>query len=57
MCLDIATRWVKAYPAKTKTAEETKVALRHFMGTVDPKRIYSDNSQEIKKACQLLKVA
>ena len=55
VCLDIATRWMRAYPSKDKTADSTKFALRHFMGQEEPKRVYSDNSLEIKKAIQTLK--
>jgi len=41
--LDKATRWMQAYPAPSKSAEQTKMALQRFMGPgKKPDYIYTD---------------
>ena len=50
---DLATQWIKAYPCKTKTSQETQRSLQKFL---EPDRnskvIYTDNSVEFGKACE-----
>ena len=49
---DLATRWIQAYPCKTKTSQETQRSLQKFLGPDrKPKVIYTDNSLEFSKAC------
>ena len=46
---------MQAYAAKQKSAEETKKASqRYFEPNQEPQHVYSDNSKEIKKACESL---
>ena len=51
-------RWsmyVSAIPASEKSSECTRKALQHFFGPgIKPKILYSDCSQELKKACKYL---
>ena len=50
--LDRYTQFLQAYAAKQKSAEETKKAFqRYFEPNQEPTHVYSDNSKEIKKAC------
>jgi hypothetical protein len=45
------TKWIKGYPAPTKSAEETKKAFLRFLGTdIKAKYVYTDNSLEFEKA-------
>ena len=50
---DLATQWIRAYPCKTKTSQETQRSLQKFL---EPHRkakvIYTDNSLEFGKACE-----
>ena len=53
--LDKATQWLQAYGAPTKSAADTKVAFRRFLGPqVIPKHVYTDNSEEFRVALQEL---
>ena len=57
--LDIATYWLQAYADPRKTAEATISALQEFYGPEIEdicKHIYSDNSAEIRAACDYLKL-
>jgi len=50
---DRATRWIQSYPARTKSAEQTGMALQRFMGPGNkPKYIYTDGCQEFEKAAK-----
>ena len=50
---DLATRWIQAYPCKTKTSQETQRSLQKFLEPErKPKVIYTDNSLEFGKACE-----
>ena len=52
---DRATRWIQAYPAPSKNAEQTGMALQRFMGPGNkPKYIYTDGSHEFEKAAKEL---
>ena len=50
---DLATQWIRSYPCKTKTSQETQRSLQKFL---EPswklKVIYTDNSLEFGKACE-----
>lgn len=53
--LHMYSRWLQAYPAIEKSARETRKSIVRFLGPqVAPKYIYSENSEEIKKAIQEL---
>ena len=50
---DLATRWIQAYPCKTKTSQETQRSLQKFLEPErKPKVIYTYNSLEFGKACE-----
>ena len=50
---DLATRWIKSYPCKTKTSQETHKSLMKFLEpTRTPKVIHTDNSLEFGKSCE-----
>ena len=48
--LDRATQWVDCFPCLTKGTDDTREALQQFIGLTPAKCVYSDNSQEIRKA-------
>ena len=50
--MDRATGWIQAFPAKSKSAGETKRAFMKFLGDVKPKKIYTDGSGEFKAALE-----
>ena len=57
--LDIHSKWLQSYQAKTNSSEETKKAIVRFLGPsssglLEPSYIYSDNSQEIATAIKEL---
>ena len=53
--LDRATYWLQAYPDKSKSAQATKYALQRFLGPQQKaEHVYSDNSHEIRIACEEL---
>ena len=52
--LDRGTGWLMAYPAKHKSAAETKKAFMQFLGQATPDRVYTDGSQEFKSALEEL---
>jgi hypothetical protein len=52
--LDRATRFMGAYPAVTNSTGTTVAGLQSFHSTVIPGPIYSDNSGELRKACDVL---
>ena len=47
---DIYSGLKHVYPARTKDADETTTAIRHFIGDRGARRLYSDNSGEIGTA-------
>ena len=47
--LDRGTGWLQAFPAKAKSAAETKKAFMRFTNET-PKRVYTDGSHEFKAA-------
>ena len=50
---DSATQWLRSYPCKTKTSQETTKNLVNFLEpTRKPKVIYTDNSLEFGKSCE-----
>ena len=50
---DLATQWIRSYPCKTKTSQETQRSLQKFLEPDrKPKVIYTDNSMEFGKACE-----
>ena len=52
---DLATLWIQSYPCKTKTSQETQRSLQKFLEPErKPKVIYTDNSLEFGKACEVL---
>ena len=48
---DVYSGWIWCYPMMGRTLDNTEEALRDFAGGYRIKRIYSDNSGEIKGAC------
>ena len=44
------TKWIGAYPAPRKTAEESMRALQHFVGKEKVSLLYTDGSGELEKA-------
>ena len=51
---DVATQCFQSYPCKTKTSQETERSLRKFLEpTRKPKVIYTDNSLEFGKSCEV----
>jgi hypothetical protein len=52
--LDRATRFMGGYPAVTNSTQTTVSGLQSFYSTIVPKLIYSDNSGELRKACDVL---
>ena len=54
--MDTFTDLCDLVPSKGKTAEEAAVALRYFVGERDMKFLYSDNSLELKRAAEILRV-
>ena len=50
---DLTTQWIRAYPCKTKTSQETQRSLQKIL-ELDrkPQVIYTDNSLEFGKACE-----
>jgi hypothetical protein len=52
--LDRATRFMGAYPAVTNSTQTTVAGLQSFYSTAVPKLIHSDNSGELRKACDVL---
>ena len=52
---DLATQWLQSYLCKTKTSQETQKSLTKFLEpTRNPKNIYTDNSLEFGKSCEVL---
>ena len=50
---DLATKWMQAYPCRTKTSQQTQRSLQKFLEPErNPKVIYTDNSLEFGKACE-----
>ena len=50
---DLATQWIKSYPCKTKTSQETQRSLQKFLEPErKPKVIDTDYSLEFGKACE-----
>ena len=50
---DLATQWMKLYPCKTKTSQETRRSLQKFLEpNRKPKFIYTDSSLEFGKASE-----
>ena len=55
---DLATQWIRSYPCKTKTSQETQKSLQKFLEpNRKPKVIYTDNSLELGKACEYVSLA
>ena len=51
---DLVTQWIQSYPCKTKTSQETQRSLQKFLEpNRKPKVIYTDNSLEFGKACEI----
>ena len=51
--LDLATQWIKSYPCKTQTSQETEKSLQKILEpTWKPTVTYTDNSLEFGKACE-----
>ena len=52
---DLATPMIQSCPCKTKTSQETQRSLQKFLEpTRKPKVIYTDNSLEFGKACEIV---
>ena len=52
---DLATQWIQPDPCKNKTSHETQRSLQKFLEPErKPKVIYTDNSLEFGKACEVL---
>ena len=51
---DRGTQWLEAKPCPSKDAQTSKMALRDFAGSTEPKLFYSDNSGELKEAAKSL---
>ena len=50
---DLATQWIRSYPCKTNTSQETERSFqKFFQPDRKPEVIYSDNSLEFGKACE-----
>ena len=53
--LDRGTGWIRSYPAKQHTANETFIALQDFAGPREPvKLLYTDGAPEYKEAAEKL---
>ena len=53
--LDRFTRWLQAYAAKTKSAEECETFFKRFLGPqCKPEHVYTDNSKEFLSALEAL---
>ena len=50
LCLDRVTQWIDCVPCVTKDTGDTIDALQQLIGLPSAKRVYSDNSNEIRKA-------
>ena len=49
----LATQWLRTYPCKTKTSQETeRSSQKFFEPTKKTKVVYTDNSWELGKACE-----
>ena len=51
---DMYSKLIWCYPMKARTADNTEDALRDFAGGYRIKRVYADNSGEIRGACRAL---
>ncbi len=52
---DRATRWLECHPRASKTAEDAKAALQHFVGPTDKvSLLYCDNASELLGAAHSL---
>ena len=52
---DLATQWIKSYPCKSISSQETQKNPMKFLGpTTKPKVMYTDNSLEFGKSCEEL---
>ena len=51
---DRGTGWTMAYPARSKTAEEIKVAVQDLVGAEKVKLWYSDGAPELHAVCREL---
>ena len=49
----LATQWIRTYPCRTKTSQETeRSSQKFFEPTKKTKVVYTDNSWELGKACE-----
>ena len=52
---DLATQKIQSYPCKTKSSHETENSLLKFLEPSQaPKVVYTDNSMEFGRACEVL---
>ena len=52
---DLTTQWNQYYPCTTETSHETETSLLKFLDPSQaPKVVFSDNSMEFGKACEVL---
>ena len=52
---DLATQWIQSHPCKTKSSRETEKSLSKFLEPSHrPKVVYTDNSMEFGRACEVL---
>ena len=55
MVYDRATRWKRAYPVPSKGGDQAYKDLQHFAGRTKVKQIWTDNSPELRYACDHLR--
>lgn len=54
---DRATHWIQGYPAKTKNADDARIAFEKILGPeLRAKHVYTDNSKEFERALKDLKL-
>ena len=53
--VDRATDYMDCFPLQTKSAPDAAGALTEYLGTVKPKRIYTDAAPELIRACKDLR--
>lgn len=54
MCKEFATTYMDAIPVASKSADDALVAFVDFLGDIIPKRVYSDNSEELDASVRML---
>ena len=53
--LDRATGYTDCFPLQSRNAQDAAGALTEYLGSVKPKRVYTDNAPELIRACRDLR--